>query len=361
MNVKFDLNEVCPCGSTDFFENCCHRKALEFDKSTLTDYTLGRIQYETHKIWGSTDFEICLGFKKEECSDQIISSHSIQNNRILNKISQDNHVYTFKAKLTEENMLELSKISKNKASTFKGFCGYHDDALFSRIEKESLNLDIEQLFLFAFRAHAIEDHKKRRELSNHRELFKKFPFTTLNPMQVHAFKMAELSVKDNEKDYEQFRYLHDNHMYTKLISIVRELDYEVSFATTSSFAVQHDLNGNEINDIYGFQNDLPSVYLNIFPYEGKTKIIISYLDLFDNIYGNYFLQLDRLSIDELCKYLNFLTVNHTENIYFNPEFIEGLTMEQKSSLLESFQSSFLPIVTIDLISQDNYFKFNLFK
>ena len=59
--------------------------------------------------------------------------------------------------------------------------------------------------------------------------------------------------------------------------------------------------------------------------------------------------------------LNFLLIQYTENIFFDPSFIENLSEKQKNSLLQSFDSSIYPIEKAILISEGSYYKFNLFE
>lgn len=363
--LKINPYEPCPCGSDKKFKFCCYQKArtTKFDAKKYMEYTDSRLNYEAKKIWEDSDFKKCLAFDEDECEGDIKNAHSIQNNRILNRISKDNHVYYIRANMTKtgpEAVLEL--ISKNKASAFFGFCDKHDTQLFRPIEVIQYNNEPEQNFLFAFRAHAIEYHRKIRKFNHFREIIKINPGFLLKNDGVYLYRVHQFDVEDCEKDQNVFKSDFNINDFTRLRTIFRQLDYEIKFATSTSFTVQYDLEGNEINNIYSLDNvEMPSIYLNVYPVNNGTNIIISYHKKDEEKYNNYFNQLDSLSNEDLSKYLNYLIINYTENVFFHPDLIDNLTERQKKSLLDSFEASIHIMKKFELISEDNYFNFNLFE
>ncbi|MFC8561399.1 hypothetical protein ACFUCS_12195, partial [Peribacillus frigoritolerans] len=96
------------------------------------------------------------------------------------------------------------------------------------------------------------------------------------------------------------------------------------------------------------------------PENGGTNIVISYHLEDEEKYSNYFDQLETLTNEQLTNYLNFLIIEYTENVFFNPGWIESLTESEKNSILDSFQSSIFVMKRIDLINAKNYYKFDLF-
>ncbi|MCY8685629.1 SEC-C domain-containing protein [Bacillus spizizenii] len=365
-DLKFEPYEPCPCLSGKKFKFCCYQKARNFKQKSLSElnYSESRIQYEMSKLWDETDFKTCFGFKKEECGDLIKSAHSIQNNRILNRISDENHVYQISHRISKDEGIttEFKRISKNKASTFFGFCDFHDTELFKPIELKDYENEEIQNFLFAFRALSIEMHKKIRRLESLRNISKKYPNKLIDPFFVYNFKQAELDIRDFKSDYEKFKRGYIENNFSNIKTLFRKLPFEINFAVSTSFAVNEDLNGNTLNEIHNIDKNLvlPSIYLNIYPIEGGTNIIISYFLDNDDVYGEYFNQLEHLNDKEFVEYLNFLIIEYTENIFFRPNFIENLNEEQKYSLLKSFESSFFPLEKFELLYEDNYYNFDLF-
>lgn len=206
---KIDAYELCPCGSEDKFKFCCYQKAREARHKEIAEYKYSeqRINHMAILEWEKADFKTCLGFNKEECSSVIKGAHSIQNNRFLNRISKDGHVYQISGEISKKkgHHAVFKKISRNKASTFFGFCDYHDTELFKPIELREYTGEPIQNFLFAFRASALEYHRKQRLLNNIRSLFKKFPAGMLDPIMVNTYRVTVLDVEDYAKDYNLFK------------------------------------------------------------------------------------------------------------------------------------------------------------
>ncbi|MGP4041909.1 SEC-C domain-containing protein [Gracilibacillus sp. D59] len=362
--IKLKPYEPCPCGSDKKFKFCCYQKAREArDTKKQLDYPDGRINHILHQSLENSDFKICMGFDSEKCKPLIKSAHSIQNNRILNRISVDGHVYKIGEKVMNQELTPIfEKMSKNKASTFFGFCDYHDNELFKPIEQKDYINEPLQNFLFAFRALSLEYHKKQRALNYFRENFKQYPEGMLEVEGINLYRIAILDVMDYSKDYNLFKKDYYNDNFSNLRTIHRTLDYEVNFATSSAFSVKVDLEGNHLNDVY-FNKDeekMPSVFINIYPLKDQTNIILSYHLSDDKIYKDYFDQVEQLSEEELVKYLNFLIIEYTENVFFSPELIDNLTEREKESILKSFISSTDLGEKINLTAKDNYYKFNIF-
>lgn len=175
--IRIKPYEPCPCGSDNKFKFCCYQKAREEsekERKSIT-YTHGRLNHMATTSWKEANFDICLGFNKEECSGPIKNAHTLQNNRILNRIQEHGHVYRITGEFDKklEYRPVFKKISRNKASTFRGFCDYHDTTLFREIEqKQYVNSD-KQNFLFALRALTLQYHDKLRLLNHMRNNFKK--------------------------------------------------------------------------------------------------------------------------------------------------------------------------------------------
>ncbi|AZV62646.1 SEC-C domain-containing protein [Peribacillus frigoritolerans] len=362
---KVDPYEPCPCGSEKNFKYCCYQQARIRRNSSinLKEYTNSRLNHEASKNWDNTDFKVCLGFDPEECRPLIKSAHAIQNNGILNRISENGHVYTISSKLSKKAMdADFKKVSKNKASTFFGFCDYHDTELFKPIEHEEYTGDPIQNFLFAFRGFCLEYHRKIRKMNSIRNIFKSYPQAMLNPSSINLYRIAEFDLSDSKTGYEAFKEVYTNGNFEDLVTLNRSLNYEVEVAISSAFAVKDDLLGKEINNIFGRETEIiPYICINIFPVQNQTTIILSYHKKYEKVYKEYFEQIKALTDSQLEKYLNFLTINYTENVFFSPRLIDVMSEREKNSLLKSFESSMQFDKRLELLKEDQFFKFNLFQ
>jgi len=97
----------------------------------------------------------CLHFERGKRCNEIISAHSIQKSNQLGEIVEAGHVYRITAAITnslDENWRPApKKIGWKKASTFSGFCKYHDNEVFKPIDSYPLEPNLEQVALYAYR------------------------------------------------------------------------------------------------------------------------------------------------------------------------------------------------------------------
>lgn len=78
---KIGRNDPCPCGSGKKYKKCCLNKSVEQRLAEAVARSSNNLKNEAH-------IKQCLHPNKNECDEKIIKAHAIQNNRILNKISE---------------------------------------------------------------------------------------------------------------------------------------------------------------------------------------------------------------------------------------------------------------------------------
>ncbi|WP_080146962.1 hypothetical protein [Marinilactibacillus piezotolerans] len=364
-NISLNPYESCPCGSDKKFKFCCFKKAKQFlrEENTYRTFNDSRLQNLLKTNWRETDFKICFA-ENDDCKGNIKSAHSIQNNRILNRISEEGHVYNIEASVINSSVKpKFNKISKNKASTFFGFCDYHDTEIFKPIEQNTYENTEQQNFLLAYRAFFVAYHKVIRKMSILRNAFKKYPSSLLDPQAIIMYRTAQLDMKDDELECELLKNNFNNQNFSTIESFVYVLNYEINFAVSSYFTISKDMRNNTLHDIYNLDEDIviPGVFINVFPVEGKTNIVISYNKYIDNNYKVLFAQLRDSTEEELLDYLSYTIFNCTEDLYFRPSSIEALNEHQKNSMIESYTSFLSPFNEMALIINGMHFEFNLFK
>lgn len=97
----------------------------------------------------------CLHYSNGLRCNEIISAHSIQNKGQLNLIAEDGHVYRLNSDIS--NLKKTNgkprpmRVGVKKASTFVGFCKYHDNELFEPIDNFPLAPNKLQVALYAYR------------------------------------------------------------------------------------------------------------------------------------------------------------------------------------------------------------------
>ncbi|PKO39689.1 MAG: hypothetical protein CVU33_04120 [Betaproteobacteria bacterium HGW-Betaproteobacteria-6] len=98
----------------------------------------------------------CLHYSNGDRCNEVVSAHSIQKRGQLNLIAEDGHVYRLNADFSilekTKGFPSLKKTGVNRASTFAGYCKYHDNELFEPIDNFPLGPEREQIALYAYRS-----------------------------------------------------------------------------------------------------------------------------------------------------------------------------------------------------------------
>ena len=142
---------------------------------TLQPAVIGQI----NKTWNKAIRKrVCMHPESPaNCSGAYGRAHSVQKSQ-LKKIAKDSKV----SKIGLHPITGIPRVENvgiNKASTFYGFCNYHDDKLFAPIEKKSLSLNRENALLLTFRGMSIHMYYKRRRKET--ELFGNLQNHVLHP------------------------------------------------------------------------------------------------------------------------------------------------------------------------------------
>lgn len=149
---KLGRNDPCWCGSRRKYKQC----HLQLDKETLP--SLEEIRLAVRKTYGK---EYCLHpeASKSACSSEIVRAHTIQRNGGLTRIARSGHVYRFEKDWhvleydSDDNELpQPILVGCKRASTFTGFCGFHDNSTFAPIEKYPFQSNPQHTFLLGYRA-----------------------------------------------------------------------------------------------------------------------------------------------------------------------------------------------------------------
>jgi len=152
--MRIGRNDPCPCGSGKKYKKCCLGKADDVYYSNPLNLL------ETYKkVRKESRIKRCLHPKSDECSEKIIGAHSIQNNKIIKRLSSNGIVYMPCPK-SDNPFAPMTVYGRKEATVFTGFCGYHNKTVFQPIEDGMFDKSIQHIFLYTYRCFAIEYHKK---------------------------------------------------------------------------------------------------------------------------------------------------------------------------------------------------------
>jgi len=300
-----------------------------------------------NKFRNEETFKECIS-KNHQCSERIIKAHSIQNNRILNKLSKNGLVLYFNFGNTNRPV-EFEEMGRKKASTFSGFCSFHDQTIFDPIDNYSYTRgNKEQEFLYAFRSFARGYATKRTAVNLLDRMNKLFPseeYESLPPARIRAY-----GIRRTMNDFERCRKIFYNSLlsksYYRIETDVIVFDSEYSFAVSAAFYLLGDSNGKLKNDPLDPNKYIAPFFLTIFPDCGKTFVLMSYFKKDKDIYSFLKSQVVNNTIEQQQVIISNIVVINSENIVFSPDRFNSLPKEDIEMFYKVYNktSAFQPVV-----------------
>ena len=321
-NIKINNAEPCLCGSGKTFKQCCKRKIFSSSNGYSEDVLNNpqRINAILQERMDKTDFKVCMYPDKSNCKLPIKNAHTLQNNGVLSVLAEDNHVMVTDVLNKVRTGSTIKRISKNKATTFYGFCEYHDTFLFKDIEVKEYNNESKQNFLYSYRIVAQEYHKKQRSISSLQNCVKDNPSILQNPVVVEQYRMNKLSVKDLEEYMIIFNDAYMNQNFEILYNYVYKFEYQLQFAVTTMYVPCARINGEKLIDIYSKDEErLQSVFLTIIPANGCSYFIMSCLKKDYEKLKPYFDDVENFDEIRVKRFLNWNLPTYSENIVLSPK------------------------------------------
>ncbi|MDP3385782.1 MAG: SEC-C metal-binding domain-containing protein [Eubacteriales bacterium] len=311
--MKIGRNDPCPCRNGKKYKKCCLGKDDDAYYSNPLNFL------ETYKkVRKEARIKQCLHPQEGECSEKIIGAHSIQNNKIIKRLSSNGIVYMPCPK-SDNPFAPMTVYGRKEATLFTGFCGYHDKTVFQPIEDGAFNKSVQHIFLYTYRCFAVEYHKKQEVINMEKITFKIKPSLINMEKKDNFYRGMHMAVNDFQSVKESFDTALLTENYDILSSVVWEFDQAVKFAGTGFEAMTHDLDGNNIQDLLNFNIPAKHIFAMVFPEGDKTYCIISWLKENDSLFDLYKQQLLSLPDEKRKIYINNLLPMISENIVVNPE------------------------------------------
>ena len=331
-NIKINNSEPCLCGSGKKFKDCCKKNMFTSSTPYSQDILNNpqRINAILQKKLDDTDFKICIYPDKSKCKLPIKNAHALQNNGVLSLISDSDHVMVTDLLNKVRNGSIIKRISKNIATTFYGFCEYHDTFLFQDIELKEYQNEVKQNFLYAYRMVAQEYHKKERVITSLQNCIKENPSILQSPFFVENYRMMDLARNDVKTMINIFNEAYINNTFDILHNYVYKFNKQYQFAVTTMYVPASTLNGEQLIDIYSKEKDrLPSVFLSVIPNNNCTYFIMSCLNTDYLKIKSYFDEIASLDETMLMRFLNWTLPTYSENIVLNPQLWNSWNSQAK--------------------------------
>lgn len=231
----------------------------------------------------------------------------------------------------------LKPIGKAKASTFFGFCDYHDSFLFAEIENEPFVDNETHCFLHSYRAFAHSQHRKSEQI---RAFSNKSEF--LNTITTNREKLLEgtlIGYEEGEITRKRFNEIIDNNSYSELETLTIRYSEFYPIACSSSFTPKYSPKTNTgLNNHTDKTILFEPVFINIIPDLDGTILILSCLPEHEKSL-RYIDEFDSLNSIKQDKILSSITIGEIENVFISPHIYNKLTLNEKKILIEELKNT----------------------
>ena len=282
----------------------------------------------------------------EQCHEELIRSHSIQDSRILEDLAEDYHVYTIqidkralgRSKTNEMTFPKMifERVSMHEATTFKGLCNKHDTEIFEPIDKDDLDMENSQhVFLLTYRAVLRETATlvgAARMAQN--GYLKKADIGVISRDQpsIEGYYAVEQAMKamDFYTYKKAFDFIYLEKQYDEMYWIYYIYDENANFAVSSIFNVDSSMN----------MEDVPkNIGINVFPNNNKTYVVFSCLKVHKDAM-NIMLNDIIIATGYYQKYLiSKLVLRKCENIVLAPAALNSWAESKKETILKFFSDT----------------------
>ncbi len=320
-------NQLCSCGSGKKFKNCC----LNPDRGKYEILTQIREEFSKQKY--------CIHPSKNECSGNIVKAHTISKSLGLIELAHKNHVYSLPESLdffdylnpTLWSSFKPKLVGINNASTFTGFCSYHDNSTFAPFEKNGFEICEEHIFLFSYRILA---YKLFKEQFNryYWERMSELPSIDQSAINMKIFcTKTDLQELMNLKiEYDIFLQRKD---FSKIKYVVLHTDKTTKFLCADGCAPILSFNGTLLQNPNNLNIELDFLTFFNVKHENKSIIVFSWLKENNNACSNLLNSLVDYPKSQLQDAIIRFIFNSFDNISISPTWWDSLTDNDKRYLI----------------------------
>ncbi|EKT0590967.1 SEC-C domain-containing protein [Morganella morganii] len=341
MSVGSKRNQLCWCGSGKKYKKC------HLNRESHPELGFGELIGMTNKL---NKEKLCSVPEelKDSCTSRIIKAHTVSKSGSLMDIAKDSHVLGLKVSLEKiqrnRGRLTLEKVGINNASTFTGFCSFHDKEIFSPIENEEFIASKKNCFLLAYRALSREIYAKKSSSKVPSVLSQLDAGKGLSTqMQIQLFKKHyeegnKLALKDLDFMFNIFKSALLNEDYNEIEHYIIEFDAPPFIQGASTFAPPYDFFDNHIQKIDLSTSLLKQIVINCFSDHGKGYFLLSWVTKHRENLIQFIESLDKIPDTDKWKYIAKFLFITSENIYCSIDWWDGLNEENKNNVKDYIMS-----------------------
>lgn len=287
------------------------------------------------------------------CSGDIGRAHTVSKSGSLKRIARDGHVYAFVPSVVNiakgKGLLAPELRGVNRASTFSGFCSYHDKHVFAPVEDVPFEFTGEQCFLLAYRSQAREAFLKeaqRQSLGLTQDSGRGRSPGEQRGIQKLVSQMSKGTMAGAD-DAARHKLAYDAVLLAGDYSTVRS--YVVVLDRIPTVMCSGGLFPSECFDASVAQNlmdaNVPAqaIYYNSFAAGDVGGVVFTWLPDSDGACAHFVSTLEAISDEDLTDALIRFFFEYCENVQLGPEWWDGLGRASRKALVGRFNTAANPL------------------
>lgn len=283
------------------------------------------------------------------CSPSFGAAHTIQRAIIQRFIAENQHVLQFVLKTNPKRgagPLVPQRTGINKASTFFGYCGIHDNDLFRPLETQEFVFSDEQIALLGFRALSRELYLKDAQADQIEMLgrFMKGSSDLATPdralfllgrgMGIHN---AQRNLKEAWKKYGK---MIANRRFEDLIYYAVRFEDSPAYMASVGFLPEYDFRGNELQYL-GRTGPFQPITFSAWAAGNNAVAVFSWHSSWNPICAKFVESLRKIDEAMLASRILSMAFDVSENVIFRESWWEGLSSENKKLIAARASSGLL--------------------
>lgn len=339
MKNRIGRNDPCPCGSGKKYKKC-HLLISKSDGLPLWKAS------DSFKKTFEQRYCLCPEELKHDCSGKIINAHTISKSQNLKPIAKNQHVYGLSKSLQNAHRsggpnYELQSI--NKASTFTGFCSFHDNSLFEPLEKLPFVGSKEQCFLLAYRIISRELFLKKISLEKILSDIADHQFLDRALYTKYLAESMDIGRSKGENDLEIEKKKYDEMLLSKDFSKLRSCIFYFKKNPTIMFAGAtvpiFDFEGNKLFDLANFSINASVLTFSSLASASGGCVVFSWIESDNDNCERFMKSLKNNSPSTLTDAIINFIYETCENHFMSPEWWDSLANVKREKLLKRFYTS----------------------
>ena len=271
---------------------------------------------------------------------KIINAHTVQRAGSLQALcDSSNHVLSFYPFIPDDaDLPKLQRVGWRRASTFTGFCAYHDASTFASLEQGEFVFDAEMGFLASYRALC---HEMFQKVSSERCRIRLQPLIDRGQppeMQYqiqHEHRVSLDGVRKAITDLKNVKANMDQDLlsrdYSPWAFICLNFSGTLCVATSGAPTPNQNLNGETLQVLHDPNTTLQHLFISMMAAHNSPKVVFGWRQ------SHYAPQklvasLLRMPVDQLPAYIVQYVFAHLENVYFSSEWWDSLSPSEQEQV-----------------------------